>query len=125
MAYIDIEDAIQAELTASHYNACAKPLPAAFAMPHVCVDLLNAYDVNEAQAVYNVHMDVRAADYAAAAQTAAEIADWTRSLVGKSLAGKPVYMLDDLRILRAQPDAANENAILTTVSASLRVRVAD
>ena len=125
MAYIDIEDALQALLTADGYNACAKPLPANFTAPHITVDLLNAADVNAAQAVYNVDFDVRADDYAGAVSTACAIADWARKLEGSTIGGVPCYRVDTLRIGRAAPDPSNQQKILATVSAGLRLRVAD
>ena len=125
MAYIDIENALQEMLNAEGYNACAKPLPAGFVMPHVLVDMLNASDDNAAQAIYNVDFDCRASSYSEAAQLQCEIANLIRSFEGADIGGVPCYKVDTLRILRLQPDASNENAILATVSAGLRLRVAD
>lgn len=125
MGYIDIEDALQAMLNAADFNACAKPLPANFTMPHVLVDLLNASDDNPAQAVYNVDFDCRAETYQQAAELQCSVANWARNLEGAEVGGVPCYKVDTLRMLRVQPDAANENALLATVSAGLRLRIAD
>lgn len=126
MGYIDIEAALQAMVADELlYDACAKPLPASFTMPHVCVDLLNAADINRAQAIYNVNLDCRAATYEEAAEMQCAVADWARGLEGREIDGRPCYMLDTLRLQRIQPDASNEGAILATVSAGLRVRIAD
>ena len=125
MPYIDIEDALQGKLAADKYNACAKPLPASFSMPHVVVDMLNAYDDNAAQAVYAVDFDVRCETYGEAAALQCEVGDWVRNLEGQSIGGVPCYRVDSLRLQRVQPDASNQGAILATVSANLRLRVAD
>ena len=125
MGYIDIEDALQSMLTAEHYNACAKPLPASYEMPHIVVDLLNAADDNLAQAIYNVDFDIRCADYATAAEMQCEVADWARRLEGRDIGGKPCHRVESLRMQRIAPDAANQEAILATVSVGLRVRIAD
>lgn len=125
MGFIDIEDALQQALNEAGFNACAKPLPADFGMPHVTVDMLNAQHDNEAQALYAVDLDCRAETYAEAAQLQCEVAGWARSLEGRSLGGKPCYLADSVRLQRCQPDAAHQDAILATVSAVLRVRVAD
>lgn len=125
MGYIDIEDALQSALNVAGFDACAKPLPQRFACPHVCVDMLNASDANEAQALYAVDFDCRAETYAQAAELQLAVSDFARGLVGSSLGGKPVYALDSLRLQRAQPDQSNQNVIIATVSAVLRVRVAD
>ena len=125
MGYIDIEDALQGLLNESGFDACAKPLPKDFACPHVLVDMLNAWDENEAQAVYSVDFDCRADTYAEAAQLQLAVSDAVRGLVGSELGGKPVYAIDNLRLQRAQPDQSHENVILATVSAELRARVAD
>lgn len=123
--FIDVEDALQARLNDAGFAACAKPLPAAFACPHVLVDMLNAWDENAAQAVYSVDLDCRAATYGEAAALQASVANWLRGLPGSELGGKPVYALDSLRLQRAEPDQSNQNVILATVSAEMRVRVAD
>jgi len=126
--YIDIEDALQAMLNADTTitaSACAKPLPASFVMPHIVVDELNAYDVNRAQAVYNVVFTIRAAEYAQAAQLACELGDWVRGLEGATIGGKPCYQVDALTKQRVEPDASHESALLAKVSASLWLRVAD
>lgn len=125
MGYIDIEDALQRALNAAGFTACAKPLPHGFACPHVLVDLLNAADDNAAQAVYNVDFDCRAQSYADAAQLQIDVSGFVRSLVGSELDGKPVYAVDTLRLQRAQPDQSHKDTIIATVSAELRVRVAD
>lgn len=123
--FIDIEDALQQGLNAAGFTACAKPLPERFQTPHVCVDLLNAWDDNPAQAIYNVDFDCRAGTYAEAAALQIAVANWARGLSGEALGGKPVYRLDGLRMQRAQPDQSHQNIVLATVSAELRVRVAD
>jgi len=123
--YIDIEDALQARLAADGFDACAKPLPASFACPHVLVDMLNAWDENAAQAAYTVDFDCRADDYAAAVALQLSVERWVRGLPGSALAGKPVYAVDSLRLQRAEPDQSHQNVIIATVSAQLRVRVAD
>lgn len=125
MSYIDIEDALQQALNAAGFNACAKPLPHDFACPHVLVDMLNAWDDNPAQAVYSVDFDCRAEDYAEAAELQLSASDFVRGLPGTELGGKPCYAIDNLRLLRAEPDQSHQNVIIATVSAELRVRVAD
>lgn len=125
MGYIDIEDALQAMLNADKFNACAKPLPAAFSVPHVTVDMLNAQSDNPAQALYSVDFDCRAATYAEAALLQCEVADWVRKLEGHEVGGVPCYLVDSIRMLRCQPDAAHQDVVLATVSAVLRLRVAD
>jgi hypothetical protein len=125
MGFIDIEDALQARLNEAGIDACAKPLPASFACPHVCVDMLNAWDENAAQAVYSVDIDCRAEVYGEAAELQIAVADLVRELPGSDLGGKPVYAVDSLRLQRAQPDLSHQNVIIATVSANLRVRVAD
>ena len=125
MGYIDIEDALQGMLTLAHFNACARPLPASFTPPHVCVGLLNAADANRAQGVYNVAFDCRAPDYASAATLLNAVADWARGLEGQDIGGKPCHRIDSILIQRAQPDAANEGIVLGTVSVGFRVRIAD
>lgn len=123
--FIDIEDALQAVLNGAGLSSCAKPLPAGFACPHVCVDMLNAWDDNPAQAVYSVDLDCRAGTYAEAAALQIAASNVVRSLPGTDLLGKPCYSVDSLRLQRAAPDQSHPNVILATVSAELRVRVAD
>lgn len=125
MNLIDIEDALQARLNADGFDACAKPLPASFSMPHVTVDCLNVQPDNRAQAVYAVDLDVRAGDYATAAAEANRVAEWLATLPGTVLGGVPCYALDGWNVQRAQPDASNQGVVMATVSASLRLRVAD
>lgn len=125
MGYFDIEDALQSMLNSDGFDACAKPLPQSFSMPHVLVDLLNAGDANKAQGIYNVDFDCRAASYEDAAALQCAVADWVRALEGREIGGKPCYMLDSLRLQGARPDRANEGAIRAIVSAGLRVRIAD
>jgi len=125
MGYFDIEDALQAMLNADGFNACAKPLPESFTMPHVVVDLLNAGDANRAQGIYNVDFDCRAATYEDAAELQCSVANWARELEGKSIGGRPCYMLDTLRLQGIRPDRSNEGALKAIVSAGLRVRIAD
>ena len=125
MGFIDIEDALQEMLSDEQYNACAKPLPEQHELPHVVVDLVNAQVDNAAQAVYSVDFDVRAADYAGAVGLQVEIANWAMGLAGADVGGVPCYQVDDVRLQRAQPDASHQNEILATVSAILRLRVAD
>ena len=123
--FIDVEDALQAALNGAGFDACAKPLPAGFACPHVLVDMLSAWDDNAAQAVYSVDFDCRAETYGDAAALQLVVANWLRGLPGSELGGKPVYAVDSLRLQRAELDQSHENVILATVSAELRVRVAD
>lgn len=123
--FIDVEDALQALLGDSGFDACAKPLPADFACPHVTVDMLNAWDENAAQAVYSVDFDCRAESYGEAAELQLAVANLVRELPGSTLAGKPVYAVDALRLQRAEPDQSHQDVIIATVSAELRVRVAD
>lgn len=123
--FIDVEDALQAALNESGFAACAKPLPAGFACPHVCVDMLNAWDDNAAQAVYSVDLDCRAETYGEAAELQISVANFVRQLPGSALHGRPVYMVDSLRLQRAEPDQSHQDVIIATVSANLRVRAAD
>lgn len=123
-SFIDIEEPLQAYLGAAGFSAHAKPLPQAFAMPCVTVDMLAAWDDNAAQAVYSVDLDCRADGYAQTAQLQLGVSNAIRALAGSELAGRPVYAAD-VRLQRAEPDKSHQNAILATVSASLRVRVAD
>jgi len=125
MGYIDIEDALQQLLNAAAFNACARPLPASFSTPHVCVGLLNAADANRAQGLYNVAFDCRASDYAGAVALQNSVADWARGLEGQDIGGKPCHQIDSILVQRAQPDSANEGVILGTVSVGFRVRIAD
>lgn len=125
MAFFDIEDALQSALTTEGYNACAKPLPATFTTPHIVVDMLNAWEENAAQAIYSVDFDVRCDGYASAAQTQDQIANWIMTLPGNSIGGVPCYLVDSLRLQRAQPDAAHPTLIMATVSANLRLRLAE
>jgi hypothetical protein len=122
--FIDIEDALQEALNAGGFDACAKPLPEAFACPHVCVDMLSAWDVNAAQALYSVDFECRAGAYDEAARLQVAVGNWVRELPGSWLGGVPVYAVDVLRMQRAQPDPANKTTILATVGATLRLRVA-
>jgi len=124
-SFIDIEDALQARLNGAGFDACAKPLPKGFSCPHVLVDMLNAWDENAAQAVYQVDFDCRAEDYAEAAQLQLDASGFVRSLPGTDLGGKPCYAVDNVRLQRIAPDQSHQNVILATVSAELRVRVAD
>lgn len=124
-AFIDIEDALQQMLNAQGFTACAKPLPQHFACPHVLVDMLNAWDENAAQAVYSVDFDCRAETYAEAAQLQLDVSNFARSLAGADIGGKPCYLVDSIRLQRIEPDKSHQNVILATVSANLRVRVAD
>jgi hypothetical protein len=87
--------------------------------------MLNAWDENAAQAVYSVDIDCRAETYGEAAELQIAVADLVRELPGSDLGGKPVYAVDSLRLQRAQPDLSHQNVIIATVSANLRVRVAD
>ncbi|MBR2837775.1 MAG: hypothetical protein IKE55_03225 [Kiritimatiellae bacterium] len=123
--FIDIEDALQARLNAQGFNACAKPLPQGFRCPHVCVDMLNAWDDNAAQAVYSVDLDCRAETYDGAARLQLDASNLVRALPGSDLGGKPCYAVDSIRMQRIAPDKSHQNVILATVSAQLRVRVAD
>ena len=124
-SFIDIEDALQQALNVASISAHAKPLPQAFRMPCVTVDMLGAWEDNAAQAIYTVDFDCRAADYAQAAQLQLDVSNAVRALMGSTLGGKPLYALDELRLQRIEPDQSHQNAILATVSATLRVRVAD
>lgn len=123
--FIDIEDALQSALNVHGFSACAKPLPQVFACPHVTVDMVNAWDENAAQAVYSVDFDCRDETYAGAAALQLNVSNFVRDLVGYELHGKPVYAVDSLRLQRAEPDQSHQNVIIATVSADLRVRVAD
>ena len=123
--YIDIEDALQLALRAEGFDACAKPLPQRFECPHVLVDMLNAWDEHPAQAIYQVDFDCRAKTYAEAARLQLGVSDFVRALPGSTLMGKPCYAVDNLRMQRAEPDQSHQNVIIATVSANLRVRVAD
>jgi len=124
-SFIDIEDALQQALNAAGFDAHAKPLPYAFSTPCVTVDMTGAWDDNAAQALYSVDFDCRAADYADAAQLQIGVSNAVRALVGSALAGKPLYAIDEMRIQRCEPDQSHQNVIIATVSATLRVRVAD
>ena len=125
MSYIDIEDALQQALNGVGFNACAKPLPQRFTCPHVLVDMLNAWDENAAQAIYSVDLDCRAETYAEAVQLQLDVSDFVRSLPGSTFGGKPCYAVDNIRLQRIAPDQSHQDVILATVSAELRVRVAD
>lgn len=125
MAFFDIEDALQAQLRLAGFNACAKPLPSGFSMPHVTVVQLNAWDENFAQAVYSVDFDVRCGGYAEAVRVQNAVANWVHNLPGRDVGGVPCYQIDSLRLQQAQPDASHPTAILATVSANLRMRLAD
>ena len=124
-SFIDIEDALQQALNAAGFDACAKPLPQHFACPHVLVDMLNAWDENPAQATYSIDLDCRAETYAEAAQLQLDVSNFVRTLPGSTLCGKPCYAVDSIRLQRIAPDQSHQNVILATVSAQLRVRVAD
>lgn len=124
-SFIDIEDALQQMLNAQGFDACAKPLPQGFTCPHVLVDMLNAWDDNPAQAIYSVDFDCRAETYDAAAQLQLDVSNLVRSLPGSTLGGKPCYAVDNIRLQRIAPDQSHQNVIIATVSADLRVRVAD
>jgi len=124
-SFIDIEDALQQALNAQGFTACAKPLPQRFACPHVLVDMLNAWDENEAQAAYQVDFDCRAETYDDAARLQLGVSGFVRALPGSTLAGKPCYAVDSIRLQRIEPDKSHQDVILATVSAQLRVRVAD
>lgn len=124
-SFIDIEDALQARLNALGFDACAKPLPQGFACPHVLVDMLNAWDDNPAQAIYSVDFDCRAETYAEAAQLQLDVSNFVRALVGTDIGGKPCHAVDSIRLQRIEPDQSHQDVILATVSANLRVRVAD
>lgn len=124
-SFIDIEDALQARLNGAGFDACAKPLPQRFACPHVLVDMLNAWDENAAQATYQVDFDCRAESYAEAAQLQLDVSDFVRALPGSTLAGKPCYAVGSIRLQRLAPDLSHQDVIIATVSAELRVRVAD
>lgn len=124
-SFIDIEDALQQALNDAGFHACAKPLPQLFACPHVLVDMLNAWDENAAQATYQVDFDCRAETHAEAAQLQLDVSDFVRALPGFTLGDKPCYAVDSIRMQRTEPDRSHQNVILATVSAQLRVRVAD
>ena len=125
MGYIDIEDALQQMLVAASYNACARPLPAAFTTPHVCVGLLNAADANIAQGIYNVAFDCRADTEAETVALQNSVADWARKLEGCDIGGKPCHQIESIFKAATQTDSANEGIILGTVSVGFRVRIAD
>ena len=124
-SFIDIEDALQQALNAHGVDACAKPLPQHFTCPHVLIDMLNAWDENAAQAVYSVDFDCRAVSYAEAAQLQLDVSNFVRALPGSTLAGKPCYAVETIRLQRIAPDESHQDVIIATVSAQLRVRVAD
>lgn len=123
--FIDIEDAMQAALNAEGFDAHAKPLPEAFRMPCVTVDMRSSWQDNEVQAVYSVDLDCRAEGYAEATALQASAANWLRGIVGSMLGGVPVYSVDALRLQPAGVDKPHQTAILATVSANLRIRLQD
>lgn len=122
--YFDIEGALQEMLRSEGYDACAKPLPSGFGMPHVLVDEVGAREANAAQADYDVDFDVRCADYAQAARMQSELANWARGLAGRDIGGVPCYAAES-RKQRIAPDLSHPTAALATVSATLRMRIAD